>query len=101
MTAVRFNEDNHRFFVHFNSYGFDMEVIPQEIKYEDGDSKKTEVYKLTFKSEVFGFRPYEENNHQKLCQIVLSRIPWKKIGFWIKEGKRFPIPILKRLKLKH
>ena len=96
-----FNECDQRFFVHYCSYNSDVEIIFKEINYLDKEIKKTENYKITFKSPYFGFRWSDENNHQKLCNMVLSRIPWKKRGFLLKEGNRFPIPRKIRLRLKH
>jgi hypothetical protein len=95
-----FVECDNRFFIHYNSVESDVEVVFKEIKYSNEESRKTEKYKITFKSACFSFRTKGEVNHQQLCETVFSRIPWKKRGFLIKEGNRFPILRKIRLRLK-
>jgi hypothetical protein len=95
-----FCEYDHRFFVQYGSFDSDVEIIFREIEYSDEHTKNTEKYKITFKSSYFGSRVTGENIHRKLCKMVLSRIPWKKRGFWIRNGSRFPIPRYRRLRLK-
>jgi len=95
-----FSECNHRFFVNYSSIDSDIEVIFEKTEYSNEHTKNKENYKVTFKSTIIGFRPPCENNHQKLCDMVLARIPWKKRAFWLREGNRFPRPIKKMLRLK-
>jgi len=95
-----FCEHNHRFFVSYVSFDSEVEIIFKEIEYSDERAKNTEKYRATFQSPFFGFKDRAEKNHRKLCRMVLSRIRWKKRGFWIKEGNRFLIPEYRRLKLK-
>lgn len=87
-------EDNHRMFAHYQSIDYDVEIVSQKMAYSG------ETYELSFKSPYIGFREKGEKRHQKLFQMAFSRIPWKKRGFWLKEGKRFPIPRNMKLRMK-
>ena len=97
--GYEFNEKDNRYFIQSDLCDSPIEVIPQEIKYKNPFTLKTETYNIWFQSEVFGYKGYEENTHRKLCRDVLSRI-CRKRGFWLKEGKRFPIPRKKRIDIR-
>jgi hypothetical protein len=89
--GYEFNEKDNRYFIQSDLCDSPIEVIPEKIKYKDTYTLKTETFNVWFQSETFGFKWSEESVHRKLCYDVLSRLP-KKRGFWIKEGKLFPIP---------
>jgi len=88
--GYEFNEKDNRYIIQSNFCDSQIEVKPEKIKYTDTYTLKTATYNVWFQSEVFGYKWYEEKTHRKLCYDVLSRLSRKR-GFWVKEGKRFPI----------
>jgi hypothetical protein len=88
-----FYEYDHRVTVQYGSFE------PVDVIFEE-HIKSAEKFRITFKSTYLGFRVTSEKLHRKLCWMVLSRIKWKKKGFWIREGIRFPLPTYRRLRLK-
>jgi hypothetical protein len=94
-----FNNDGWNFSTEYgNRFFIENNIDKVEIIFKETYANKVK-YKITFKSTFFGFKTGEKK-HQELYQMVYSRIPWKKRGFWIKEGNRFPILRKIRLKLK-
>ena len=94
--GYEFDEKDNRYFIHYNSCDSPIEVIPQKIKYKDAYDPKAQTFNLIFQSDIFGYKWHEESYHQKLCHNLLSKIR-KKRAFWVKGGKRFPIPRTPRL----
>jgi hypothetical protein len=88
--GYEFKEKDNRYFIQSDLSDSPIEVIPQEIKYKDTYNLKTLTFNVWFQSEIFGYKWYEMRTHQKLCRDVLSRL-YRKRGFWVKEGRRFPI----------
>jgi hypothetical protein len=95
-----FFDYEHRFFVNYEPFNTEVEVFFGDTIYQNGFTKNAEKYKITFKSTYMGIRARGETTHKKLCYMLLSRIRWKKLGFWLKDGKRFLIPRMKRIKSK-
>ena len=93
--GYEFNERDNRYFVQSDLCDSPIEVIPEKIRYKDTYTLKIETFNVWFQSEVFGYKWYEEFNHRKLCYEILSKIR-KKRGFWLKEGKLFPMPKMTR-----
>lgn len=91
-----FSEKDNRYFIECNSCDSPIEVIPQTIRYGDTYSIRSEAFNVVLQSSVFGCKWREESNHREVCLKILSRIR-KKRGFWLKDGKRFPIMRMKRL----
>ena len=90
----------HRFFVNYEPYNSEVEVFFNNVIPQSDFTKNAKKYKIMFKSPYMGMRKKDEKIHKKLCYLLLSRLHWKKMAFWLKDGKRFPIPIKQRLKLK-
>ena len=88
--GFEFSEENNRYIITCNFCDSTIEVFPEKTKYKDKYDLRSETYDLVLQSVYFGSKWYDEINHQALGREVLSKIP-KKRGFWLKEGKRFPI----------
>ena len=92
------SENTHRCVIFYGSDRQQINVYLQEVEY--GSNQDKDKYYVVFNSDFFGFRPYEEKNHQELCRKVLAQLPWKKQGFWRIDGAHIPIPKFKMLRMK-
>jgi hypothetical protein len=100
----RFNGDGWEFivedtkmFARHESYNYDVEII-----YTGSVIQNSKQYSLYFKSDVLSFKPREVRLHKELYEMILSKLPWKKEGYWIEDGQ--PILIKKsgrKLRLRH
>jgi hypothetical protein len=96
----RFSANTHRILI---SYGLDKQEINvsfQETKYGSEEHGDKETYQIVFTSIPFGFRTSNEKAHQELFKKTISKIPWKKQGFWLQDNAKIPIPKNTRLRIK-
>jgi len=88
----RFNGDGWAY------YEFNYRITVQYCSFDPIDvifekhAMNSKKFKITFKSSYFHYKMSSEKQHRELCFMVLSKIGWRKIGFWIREGRRFLIP---------
>ena len=88
--GTELNEQENEYFLSYGSDDRAIKIIPEKITCKDAPSNKAETFNLIFISDFFGYKRYEEKQHQELFRKILSKIPRKK-GYLIKEKKRFPI----------
>jgi hypothetical protein len=85
-----FNSDGWTFHTEYDHFYLQNDVGERvHITFTDKTYDKI-TYKITLKSTFFGLK--NEKYHQSLFKKVYSHIPWKKKGYWLKDGNRH-IPI--------
>ena len=95
-----FSENTHRCVIFYGSDRQEINVYFREVEYGSDRDKDIEKYHVVFDAEFFGLRTYDERAHQELCRKVLAHLPWKKQGFWRKDGTHIPIPKFKMLRMR-
>jgi hypothetical protein len=88
--GTEFNVQDNRYFLGTDSDDKAIEVFPIKVPYKENQNTRLVTYNLIIESEFFGFKHYGENKHRDLCGAILRKIRKRK-GFWVREGKRFPI----------
>jgi len=76
--GTEFNEQENEYFLSYGSDDRAIKIIPEKIKCKDVPSNKAETFNLIFISDFFGYKRYEEKQHQDLFRKILSKIPRRK-----------------------
>jgi hypothetical protein len=86
-----FSENTHRVVIFCGPNNQKINVSFQEVKYGSERNGDKETYYIVFESVFFGYRPGDERAHQELCRKTIQKIPWKKLGFWLRDNAQIPI----------
>jgi hypothetical protein len=95
-----FSTNTHRIVISYGPDRQEINVSFQETKCDSEEYGDAEMYQIVFSSIYFGFRGFNEKAHQELYKKTISKIPWKKQGFWLQDNAEIPILKNKRLRVR-